>query len=26
LDFTGSAKQLDEMLAKIIAVDDVGLG
>jgi hypothetical protein len=25
LDFTGSAKKLDEMLAKIIAVDDVGL-
>ena len=26
LDFTGSAKQLDEVWAKIIAVDDVGLG
>ena len=25
LDFTGSAKQLDEMVTKIIAVDDVGL-
>jgi hypothetical protein len=25
LDFTGSAKELDEMVAKIIAVDDVGL-